>query len=29
MSGGGPAHLLRPSDVLIGAGRPVREDAER
>jgi len=29
MSGGGPSHLLRPSDVLIGAGRPVREDAER
>jgi len=27
--GGGPAHLLRPSDVLIGTGRPVREDAER
>jgi len=27
--GGGPAHLLRPSDVLIGTNRPVREDAER
>jgi hypothetical protein len=29
MQGGGPSHLLRPSDVLIGTGRPVREDAER
>lgn len=29
MPGGGPSHLLRPSDVLIGTGRPVREDAER
>jgi hypothetical protein len=28
-AGGGPAHLLRPSDVLIGTGRPIREDAER
>jgi hypothetical protein len=27
--GGGPARLLRPSDVLIAPGRPVREDAER
>lgn len=28
-SGGTPSHLLRPSDVLIGSGRPIREDAER